>query len=345
MCEHYINLYNPKLGEKVLPVCFPPPIKAYLPISILSNIATANSKNYNWIMYNFIQIYKYIDNDKVETFPIQPFMYFDQASISCTCIDQTVMDINPINLIDNIINWINKMNYVVVYVNEGILPNTRLYQRKDFLHSQFIFGYDKSNSIFKVLNFSKENNDMSILDVSFKDLSYAFSHSSTSELYKNEKVSQSLKGKEFCIQLLKYKLEDKSYTEYELNLDIIKNSIRQYIHGENTSYDTNYFTGFIQGSWGINVYEDITGMLKREIIDPRIFCLLYEHKFFMKERLLLFDKLLGLEFDNVIDKASILKGLSFKYMFNKNIKAIDKMIQILHELKEEEIECLAKLYT
>lgn len=30
-------------------------------------------------MHNFVQLFKYIDDDKVESFPVQQFMYANQA--------------------------------------------------------------------------------------------------------------------------------------------------------------------------------------------------------------------------------------------------------------------------
>ena len=75
MEEYKIKLYEDPDKETIyLPVVFPPPIQCYLPISIISNIVTANMNNLNWIMHNFVQLFKYIDDDKVEAFPVQQFM-------------------------------------------------------------------------------------------------------------------------------------------------------------------------------------------------------------------------------------------------------------------------------
>lgn len=171
MEEYKIKLYEDPDKETIyLPVVFPPPIQCYLPISIISNIVTANMNNLNWIMHNFVQLFKYIDDDKVEAFPVQQFMYANQASISCKEMTNETRNIERINIIEDIIYCIENGHYVVVYLDESLIPGMRFYQRRPIVHSQFIFGFNRKKKIFKVINFSNSTDQMEIIDVAFGDV-------------------------------------------------------------------------------------------------------------------------------------------------------------------------------
>ena len=57
-----------------LPIQIPPPIKSYLPISIMSNIAFANRRDNSWVLNNFIQLFIPDNAEKLESFPFQDLL-------------------------------------------------------------------------------------------------------------------------------------------------------------------------------------------------------------------------------------------------------------------------------
>ena len=75
-----------------------------------------------------------------------------------------------IDVIEDIIYCINHQHYVVIYLNENLIPDMRHYQHKAIVHSQFIFGYNREKQIFKVINFSKKSDQMEVIDVAFSDV-------------------------------------------------------------------------------------------------------------------------------------------------------------------------------
>lgn len=65
------KIYKDEMESTCLPLVFPPALKSYLSLSIISDIAMANSGNKNWIMQNFIQLCKYNDSEKIEFFHVK----------------------------------------------------------------------------------------------------------------------------------------------------------------------------------------------------------------------------------------------------------------------------------
>lgn len=340
----YINLYKPDKKEICLPIAYPPLITAYLPISIVSNIAVANSNNLNWIMQNFVQIFKYEKSDKVESFPIQKFIYQQQATITINEINGHMIDMKRISIVEDIVKWIDEKKYVVVYLDESRIEGMRLYEKYAFLHSQFIFGYNLEKRVFKVLNFSQDTKNMKIIDVGFESLAKNFYSEQTAELYTKDNVSLDLVGKKYRIVLLSYN-DCCKYIDNTLNKEVMREQIRQYVYSINSSMYTSYFTGNVKGKWGLSVYEEIKQLLQKQKdnLDIRYICLLYEHKVFMRERLEYFDKELTNQYQEVVKKAKILKMLCLKYIYTKQQKLFDRIIKLISDIQEEEKEILIQV--
>lgn len=342
MKKYEVKLYESTDEDEVLlPVVIPPPIQCYLPISIIANIATANMKNLNWIMHNFVQLFKYADAEKVETFPVQQFMYVSQSTISCKEITNEVMSKERIDVIEDIIYCINHGHYVVIYLNENLVPGMRNYQRKEIVHSKFIFGYNKEKQIFKVINFAKETDQMEVIDVTFSDVRSNFYSAGLSDLYEKCK-SEYVRKKGYQFYALQY-CGNIDNIDSTLNIEVIREQIRQYLYSINSSIYTSYFTGTLHGIWGMNVYDEIGAMILKKM-DIRCLCLLYEHKIFMQHRLNFLDESLAKEYSAVVKMANILKMYCLKCVVKQQINKPMLITKYLRDMKAAEKNILEKIF-
>lgn len=336
MQEYYAK--NERLELKTQ---FPPPIKSYLPISIISSIASANQGNTSWILNNFIQLFIPDQKEKLESFPFQDFMYYDQNIFQVNSINDNNHIFKPENIIDELIYWLEHNNYVVVYADEYKVPFTRHYKYAHMLHSQFIYGYDINTQVFLTTNFLR-NSRLEKFTISFEDLKASIFSESTLKLFKTNTdwVNRDTLHR---IILIRYLENRGPFFEHGVNKDYILNEINNYCKSYNSSNYSCFFTGKLEGTWGIDVYAKIIDIIEKkpQMLDRRMFHLLYEHKLFMIERLKLFhasDKSIE-EFRKVLKSTEILKMLCIKYNFKQNINILKNMVDLLNDIKTKE-ECV-----
>lgn len=341
------KIYKDEMESTCLPLVFPPALKSYLSLSIISDIAMANSGNKNWIMQNFIQLCKYNDSEKIEFFPCQTFIYQNMSTITSEELNETILDINKIDFVNDIIQWINRGKYVVVYLDESKISGMRLYKKTPFLHPQFIFGYNNKLKIFKVMNFSKDTDNVDIINVPYNELETNFYSKDTYSLFFKSNVSQDLINKGYRIILLSYTPNKHTYIDTGLNIEVIKEQIKQYVYALDSSKYTQSFTGIVKAVWGVDVYNYIIDIFKRQKtnIDLRIPVLLYEHKFYMRYRLELFDKNIANEYTEIVKLAETLKLSCIKYTYSQKESMLNGIINILKQMMDTEKKVLLKLFT
>lgn len=323
--------------EKILPIIFPPPIKCYLPITIVSSIVTANIGDNSWIMNNFIQLYIPKGSEKLESFPFQDFMYFDQNLLHVDIINDFNHKLEK-NIIYEILEWIDNGNYVIIYVDEHEVPGTYFYKKSHLIHSQFIYGYNMAQKKFKILNFNSKK-ILSELEVSFADMENAIFSESTKERFLS---SNSWNDRDIGHKIILIRLTDNknSFYFHRLNKEYILNEIKHYYDSENSSNYTSYFTGQLHGTWGMDIYQEIIKILKlqRNRLDYRMFHVLYEHKVYMRERLGLFD--FGEKYSDryfeLVRKSDRLRAICLKYNTCPSEMLIDRMMELVMELYHSE---------
>ena len=283
--------------------------------------------------------------EKLESFPFQDFMYYDQNIFQVNNINDNNHIFNPNNIIDELIFWLENNNYIVVYVDEYEVPLTKHYEYRHMLHSQFIYGYDIKLQVFFTTNFLK-NNRLEKFTISFEDLKAAIFSESTLKLFKENTdwVNMDTLHK---IILIRYSVNRQTFFDHEVNKDYILNEINNYCKSYNSSNQSCFFTGKLEGTWGIDVYAKIIDIIEKkpQILDRRMFYLLYEHKMFMVERLKLFhmsDKSIE-EFRKILKSAEILKMLCIKYNIKQNIDILKNMVVLLKDIRSKEKYVLLEL--
>ena len=326
----------------ILPIPETFPISSYLPLSIIAAISLANQSNNEWIYLNFIQLVIRNGTEKLESFPNQDYMYFPQQNLSITNLVDENFIFDKRYLEKNILLWLSNKNYVVMYCDEYLVPFTRNYKKKHILHSQFIYGVNVSKGVFYCVNFSAKNQQLEKLEIPIKDIIEAFFPNLTVMLSDN---SYNINNYKHRIVLIKY--QAKKISDSKLEKIHIKEQISDYLNSNNSSIKTSYFTNFISGVWGIEIYNVILKILleEREHLDYRMFHLLYGHKLYMKERLL-YMKFDNINLENVnylIQCSNRLRLLCIKYNIKPCKRLVNKMVELIKSIKQIEIEILSSI--
>ncbi|MBB6022748.1 hypothetical protein HNR77_003847 [Paenibacillus sp. JGP012] len=250
---------------RVLPISRPKVIgflhHAY-PLSIMGN--------YNdylpWFYNNFIQIICNPEYFEYKNDHLVDFYFPNDRLFSYPCIEayasKPEFSISEIDIVDYIINSINKDCYVYTHVDELYIPNKKT--NKSFTHNIFVYGYEDEK--FNVLGFN-ESYHFASTQVHFEDFRKAYSHA------------------DYKLTIL---YNYNNYITPQFNIHNVIRSIKDYL----LSINTNQGNGYLPSNpiFGIETYD----YLKRyiEIIksdsnnaDIRPFHILLEHKSCMLERI------------------------------------------------------------
>lgn len=342
-----------KSCEKRLEIAFPPPITSYLPYSVITSIITAQENSLNWIYNNFIQIY-HKGIGKVDYYPNSDFAYNDKIILNSNELTQNNYKLNIDNIIDDIKFWIDNNNYIVFYLIESYVPGMRFYQKADVVHSEFIFGYNDEKKCVYVMNFPCNGEKLAIIELDYESLkkSILYTIEYNKKRMKKKDITMKDYNKEFRIILLRYNDIFQVGYSHNINLDIIKKQIDDFLNSNNSSINNSYFTLYQEGKWGLDVYEQIyidflTQVKDNKKLDFRFMCMLYEHKCIMKDRMNILNDIYGIkplycEMDEIIRITECFKNLVFKYNITYDIKIINKFEGMFNELKKLEKEVYAK---
>lgn len=197
----------------------------------------------------------------LESFPFQDFMYFDQSMFRADILNDGNYNFDGNDIFLDIVKWINHDNYVIIYVDEFHVPGTRFYKKKHILHSELVFGYDSDSRKLSILNFSKLSDDIREIEVEYSDVEKAIFSCSTIELFHDEKTTWSHKGTEHKIVLIRFTFDKSPVYIQDINKEHIMFEISNYCNSINSSNYTNYFTGKLLGTWGMDCYKAVINIL------------------------------------------------------------------------------------
>lgn len=292
----------------------------------------------NYIPYlysNFIQL---TFEGKKELDFYTPIPELTPFLISVRIPKQTLGNLN-INLIDFILDMINQDCYMVAYLNEFHIPDSPVYQKYDFPHSIFIYGYNKTKQVFNTAGFFN-NFKFQTSQASFDQIIQAFDYNISPgdywEYYNFIKI--------------------KTDAIYQFNIQCILELLEDYLSSNNTSEKNKiYATPTTDNSYGLSIYGrlkeyTITQASQKLKLRQHSFHLLWEHKICMHKRVLylmehgiLPKKYDTTQFKIISNQALIIRNLMIKYNINMNSSVIDKIIEGLDKLFEVEKEVLTQL--
>ena len=129
-------------NEKILPTFFPAPIVNYLHFAHYLSIILSNNKHLNWFYANFIHIFYNNHADlRLDFYMQNQFVCHPSYFVDTYRLHNKIIDIKKINIINNIINWIDEGYYVKIKVDSKLIPNNYMYNSEhDFLLPVFIYG-------------------------------------------------------------------------------------------------------------------------------------------------------------------------------------------------------------
>lgn len=232
------------MGIKILPVEVEPLVKTNNPIAFPMSVIQGNNKNsIYWLASKFIGIrynrwHRYFKLDMF-TFQVPYFIFW--KCLSCrTCV---VFNRKKF-LLEKIKRAINDGNYIGVIVNEYYNPENECYLKTNFLHDKYIYGYDDTKNVFKVLSIAKKG-IYRTYDFDYAQFVAAFSYYF------------------YNIGFLSFKVK-KSF-DFGIDSKIIKKSFNKYLSGKHDC--------------GINCYDVlINSTFSDKKLNMRIFRPFLEHK-------------------------------------------------------------------
>ncbi len=335
-----------------------PPLKYSLFVADKLSIIMQHRDATNWLLNNFIQLVFYTDNlntidFKTHFLTIWPADTFkiDQHGTNLflreTTINDSILYLDENNLLEHIIKWIDKGLYIYANVDVSKLRNTKYYSDIPLCHSSLVYGYDEQY-VYQ-LDFN-QNEDFGTLAIPHEDYINALLSKDLEKIFNEEKGMNA----KYNLTLIKVKEDYGSFCK--LDKDVIKYWVKSYIDCEKTSLGSNPFFNSYPIECGLNIYECVKKMVlkltKEELLDYRIFHVLYEHKKIMLmriEKLITNDMLyddgsLQNACKDMIELTHEMRHLCLKYRITHSENIINKILYKLDALKQIDTCFMINLY-
>lgn len=345
----------------VLPIWFPAPIISYLNYANLLSMLLTEEKTYDWIFSHFINIYSM--QDHWCQFQFVPDSY---GSVTTGIfwenfmINSDFISMDKESIVDKMISWLDNEYYIEVLLAEYEIPGTAFYKKILYPHWEFIFGYDKDRKIFKFHNYNS-NEQLDVIDVTFDDFKNALFSKNTQFLYDN--YNWEVTKKNFCFRF--FKLRKDSAYEYQMDLNHIRGSYKNYLSGEDLSPLLKLQNPEIshwsdkQIYWGISVYQFLINYIQDysnqnngyKKLDYRIYHSLWEHKKMLLMRThylkdfynILHKDIIYNDIANLIKLTNRIRFLILKLQMSSEANLVSRVVDLLNECQEKDAKLVADI--
>lgn len=331
-------------------------ITTYLHRSLPLCIILAYDKYLPWYYSRFLQVFSFTDDKG-----FSELNYLEPRDCSSEVMDMVCLGYHLLDKVDNIIDFIieklNRGYYLIINIDEYYLSNKWAYNKNHFVHSSLIYGYDNVAEQLLVIGF---NEDMLFTKMTFNYAQFF-------EAYNNGKIHYKQSApwcESSAIQIVRPKGFE---AEFPFSFERFMRELSSYIFSagdEDRLYTFEYPSSRVV--YGIEVYDilikDLEGLLLgKAIMDYRGIHLLAEHKKGIYERLeyVIFKNALTgnivklkeayLEVVNLAN-AMRLVGLEFSYKdldianSKKQKNTIKEIIEMVKKLKAIEYDILLQIY-
>ncbi len=338
------------MSSKALPITIPPiigyTVHAYpltvafssekcLPWFFSNYIQLVSNTEYDGIFLDFLTLCNILNGNRWIDFLFPGIPWLNCYSIEDFVITKCNLDINSL-----IKAALDENNYLVLFLDEFHIPNRRTFQRSSFFHENFIYGYDTDTKTYDILGFD-ERRLFSSGKISFQDLEQAYMSN-----HLNNPVASSIRQMKI----------DNNYF-YDLDLQLISDSLLDYINSRNTCYVYNSIRNPRKNCvYGISIYNELIKyfeLLYNDNIryDIRPVHILWEHKKCMLLRLEYLSKRYSeAELYDIYERYTVIeqKCLSIrqsliKYSISKQPSLISNIISTLKFVYEFEQKTLNQL--
>ncbi|OKP87821.1 hypothetical protein A3844_10490 [Paenibacillus helianthi] len=307
------------------------------PLSIAAN----HPDFMNWFCSNYIQI----SLSKEDTLnPLNYYSFWDYF-ILCPIIERFYIEKelipNKNQLVDFFTDAIDRNLYVITYIDEYYIPNTKPYMCWHFPHDVLLHGHDKSAKTFYTSGFNEKGVYSSNNIVTYDDFNKAID---IDEQMDDTKDFSAWNNK---INLIRVRYD----WEYKFHSSAMKESLNDYLLSTNSSNKFNMFRNTNDHIYGLAVYSSLDLFLEKveslqNNIDIRLFHLIWEHKrnmnfrveFLINNKNYDFDKILLDKLNKIENDALIIRNLVLKYNNTNNKSIITNIRERLKLLVYEEAE-------
>lgn len=331
-----------ELLKKVLPVTYPM-ITSYTQHAHLLSILSNYGHTYPWIFSNYIQLYCNEDYKHNWGDFYFPFPYELRPSDTCKWIftqkiHREVVNYKWENIINFIVESISSNNYVHTMINYFYVPLSSRYNKVHLHHDILVYGFDLDEEVLYVSDFFIAGK-YSYEKIKISDFIKAYStyNLTTNPDYLNEMV---------------YLYKFNPNFDYKFNIRNISNSIKCYLYSTTPEYWDSYNSDNRDDIvFGMDIYTTLKNYITRSKticesnIDNRPFYMLYDHKRIMLLRLNYLyeheyyknynsENIIG--FNKIESQAKDVVNLIVKYNISKNNTILDKVVDILSIIENNE---------
>lgn len=263
------------------------PVKYQIAPLSIGVLVEARNHYMNWLAGNYIQLYMkkpYKDEIMIDYYAGYTkhyktyvsnhylnfmFEYFDYNRLSCKKMEEIIFA------------RLNEDYYVIMELNHYYIPKTACYQKKSFYHEVMIYGINKKKGVYYVMGYG-EQNVVYTYELKFRELWLALNP--------------------LDIRLIIGRVDVNS-NGYDINTDMIKKRLVDYINGNNNERDISDIMPQQETmAYGLDIFRQL---ISRED-DLYIFCtdirlsyVFYEHKKIMLDRVrYLFNNIIVSEADS-----------------------------------------------
>ncbi len=364
--ENYINKAQPcktssSRGSKELKIVIQNEISCYLHWSLPLCIVLADDRFLPWFYNKFTQVYCHTHKNDYVIFNYLENYNFICEIAQCQNLGLDLLKHIP-SIIDFIIKNINNGFYMIINLDESLLPNKTAFGKEHFVHESLIYGYDDERRQIKAVGFN-ENNMFTSIEFEYDELVKAYE----SAQINYEETAMHCKWA--SIRLIKLK---ECNEEYPFSLKAFTNELKNYLFSIEDKGKTYICGGLeheiISFDCGFKVYDIYINNLKKMLdgmfnIDYRAIHLLAEHKRCINNRLVFimskYDVPSGFkelcdEFADITEKFKQLRvktyiqaqqALKSDILLDDNYKnTIKYIIDNLEAIKNEEHGILLQIY-
>ncbi|MGL5574717.1 MAG: hypothetical protein ACRDCW_04085 [Sarcina sp.] len=323
-------------------------IATYVYESYPLGIMKANGEEYKeWMLSNYIQLNSHDDIiGNKEVF----LAFYDDVGIKSPFLKiqhfcWSIMSQYQLNFVEFFKQNIDIGCYLYFKVDEYYIPNRQAYKKYRYLHDIMIIGYDEERFIVTGYDNKGLCREMKIpYSVFMESL-----NSNKPDISKNEWEDD--------IFFIKYVKAD-----YKFNIEAVKFALYDYLNSINRVEKSSRFSNPLEDTvYGLDIYDKVVNYLKiiKENgnifiggvnIDNRVFRIIMEHKNIMLKRIELikvrysgFDDIYN-KYIGVDKKATLVHLLAIKYEITANKKILNKLINLVEQIKYEDKEILGELY-
>ena len=318
-----------EMNKVSLPFNINPPLQCYLgqayPLGII--FAQNEAKCYPWL-FNYYYTFKYIKILNTDALMLEPnpqcnwfysvdlFSFYEMRLPFCTIDKETIYTI--------VKNMMQQGYYCVGEFNEKYIPGYSSYKRHDFQHPFLIYEFDFYESVVSCAGYAQ--------DGFYKEIKIKF-HDFYSGLINTDKL---------CLNFVRLN-EEFNYDCFDVEKFVVELN--------------NYISSFIgnledKGLIAINQLKNYLLNLEKSgfDIDLRAIYVFHEHKFLMYKRLeyMLSKSLLKNvssinSYNDIVIKSQKLKGMALKYNAIRNPDIIDRIVDQINEINNQESNILRQV--